>query len=86
MGWLRGWWEWDAWRMVGGVVERMVEWGGVVGWEWMVVGWLSGWWSGVVERMVGWLSGWWGGVVERMVGWLSGWWGGVVEWMVGWGG
>ena len=25
MGWLRGWW--------GGVVERMVEWGGV---EWMV--------------------------------------------------
>ena len=49
MGWLRGWW--------GGVVERMVEWGGG----------LSGWWNGVVQRKVEWvierMVGW---------GWLSG--------------
>ena len=35
MGWLNG------------VVERMVEWDGGMGW-------LTGWWSGMVERMVEW--------------------------------
>ena len=43
MGWLSGWW--------GGVVERMVEWGGCLDGG---VGRLRGWWSGLVEWMVQW--------------------------------